>query len=139
MPKRIQLSRKKGSRKPPEAVTVSRPTKWGNSYRVIDVSEEWEDDLNAGEKMWTAISQDGTEYAHNKDKRESMDTAVDLFRTDVEITLRFNTGWLEPLRGKDLCCWCRLCENHKDGLPMNETCLKCDPCHADVYLEFANK
>jgi hypothetical protein len=33
-PKRIQLSRKKGWRLPPNAVKVDRATRWGNSYVV---------------------------------------------------------------------------------------------------------
>jgi hypothetical protein len=43
------------------------------------------------------------------------------------------------LRGKDLACWCPLCEKHKDGKPLNEVCNDCPPCHADVLLEIANK
>ena len=34
MPERIQLSRKKGWRMPPNTVKVARPTKWGNPYTV---------------------------------------------------------------------------------------------------------
>jgi hypothetical protein len=34
MPQRIQLSRRKGWRKPAGAVVVSRPTKWGNPFKV---------------------------------------------------------------------------------------------------------
>lgn len=33
MPRRIQLSRKKGFRLPASAIVVSRPTKWGNPYK----------------------------------------------------------------------------------------------------------
>lgn len=36
MPDRIQLRRAKGWRKPPGAVVVSRPTRWGNPYSVAD-------------------------------------------------------------------------------------------------------
>lgn len=36
MPRRIQLSRKRGWRKPEGAVVVSRPSKWGNPF-TIDV------------------------------------------------------------------------------------------------------
>ncbi|MEP3071664.1 DUF4326 domain-containing protein [Maricaulis sp.] len=36
-PQRIQLKRTKGFRKPKEAVTVTRATRWGNPYRV----DEW--------------------------------------------------------------------------------------------------
>jgi hypothetical protein len=33
-PRRIQLSRKKGWRLPSNTVVVSRPSKWGNPWRV---------------------------------------------------------------------------------------------------------
>lgn len=35
-PQRITLSRKRGWRIPPNTVVVSRPTKWGNPFRVIE-------------------------------------------------------------------------------------------------------
>jgi hypothetical protein len=34
MPERIQLRRTKGWRKPEGAIVVSRPSKWGNPFRV---------------------------------------------------------------------------------------------------------
>ena len=36
MCKRVQLSRKKGWRMPEKTVTVARPGKWGNPYRIGD-------------------------------------------------------------------------------------------------------
>lgn len=33
-PRRVQLSRRKGWRMPPNTVKVSRPTKWGNPHKV---------------------------------------------------------------------------------------------------------
>jgi hypothetical protein len=36
MPERIQLSRRKGWRKPENTVVVARPSKWGNPFRVGD-------------------------------------------------------------------------------------------------------
>ena len=33
-PKRVQLSRRKGWRKPEAAVVVSRPSRWGNPYAI---------------------------------------------------------------------------------------------------------
>jgi hypothetical protein len=43
MAKRIQQKRVKGWRKPPNAVYVGRPTKWGNPYKGADIRkfEEW--------------------------------------------------------------------------------------------------
>jgi Domain of unknown function (DUF4326) len=35
-PRRVQLRRTKGWRKPPGAVVISRPSKWGNPYRVSE-------------------------------------------------------------------------------------------------------
>jgi hypothetical protein len=34
MPRRIQLSRKKGWRLPPNSKVVARPTRWGNPFRA---------------------------------------------------------------------------------------------------------
>ncbi len=33
-PRRVQLRRSKGWRKPPDAVVVARPTRWGNPFRI---------------------------------------------------------------------------------------------------------
>ena len=33
-PKRVQLSRRKGWKIPPHTVSVARPTRWGNPFRV---------------------------------------------------------------------------------------------------------
>jgi hypothetical protein len=40
MPKRIQLSRRKGYRKPEGAVVVSRPSKWGNPFALQEYGRE---------------------------------------------------------------------------------------------------
>jgi hypothetical protein len=47
-------------------------------------------------------------------------SAVTLFAAYAESML--DRAWLEPLRGKNLACWCKLDE----------------PCHADVLLYLAN-
>lgn len=35
-PQRVRLSRAKGWRKPPDAVVVARPTRWGNPFTVAE-------------------------------------------------------------------------------------------------------
>ena len=40
MPERIQLKRKKGWRLPANTVVVSRPSRWGNPFRVGEYSAE---------------------------------------------------------------------------------------------------
>jgi hypothetical protein len=77
-PRRVQLSRRKGSRLPPNTVVVSRPSRWGNPFivkdgypieRVVTLFEEW-----------------------LKDDPEGNET---LLAAKIE------------LRGKNLACWCR--------------------------------
>lgn len=122
MPERIQLSRKKGWRKSENTVSVARPTKWGNPYRVGKTLL-----LFTGEPEWNFIG-----FFDRVQRIESLTpaTAVALYRLlwltnwnvgDAEIP-RPAPGDLAELRGKNLACWC----------PLDQ------PCHADVLLELAN-
>jgi len=101
-PQRIQLKRAKGWRLQDvsralnglPAVKVDRSTQWGNDFTIEDCgSAEW---------------------------------AVEMFRHDLDKFSCFHGAkylcWIEPLRGKNLACWC------EPG----------QPCHADVLLELAN-
>lgn len=111
-PKRIQLSRAKDWKMPPNTVKVDSSTKWGNPFEVADLRE-------AG-----YICSD----------TEAMATCVMAFRKWLAGDDRY---WMGPeadaaclaiidnlgeLRGKNLACWC------KPG----------EPCHADVLLKLAN-
>ena len=78
-PKRIQLSRKRGWRLPPNTVVVSRPSKWGNPYRVGDR------DI------------DGSIFTQGK--------AVIAFAAMMAAQPYAD---LSELRGKNLACWCKL-------------------------------
>ncbi len=108
MPIRIQRKRTKGFRLPPNAVYVGRPTKWGNPFRV------------GGSFRFTMI--------------RDQEMAVEWFRS----LMKTDPIAMSELRGKDLACWCRLCEKHKDGKPLGVECPDCAPCHADILLEIAN-
>jgi hypothetical protein len=55
--------------------------------------------------------------------------AITLYRKSLERRLLKEPQFLEPLRGKNLACFCPLTD--KDGKPV--------PCHVDVLLEFANR
>jgi hypothetical protein len=118
-PQRIQLRRTKGWRKPEGAIVVSRPSKWGNPYRIEDLHRRLAD---FGEKPNAA---------------ELRLLAVDMFRADLTYGPESPYWWYGPhmqiisvkaglqngeLRGRDLCCWC----------PIDQ------PCHADVLLELAS-
>ena len=90
-PKRIRLSREKGSRLPEGAINVARPSKWGNPFKV-------------GEQMSIGPI----------DFREirivqSNKMAVEAFRNMLERPRRRYPDLEEiisELHGKDLACWC---------------------------------
>lgn len=82
-PHRVQLSRKKGWRMPPNTVSVARPTKWGNPF----------------------IIGDGTSTFHCTTVQE----CVDAYRSILTgATPAFLARDLPDLRGKNLACWCPL-------------------------------
>lgn len=45
---------------------------------------------------------------------------------------------VRDLRGKNLACYCKLCDAHRDGKPLGLACPACEPCHSDVLGEIAN-
>lgn len=112
-PKRIQRRRTKGWKMPPNTICVTRPSIFGNPF-IVCVGG------------WTP------------------EEAQDLFKRFVkragELPLPLHhpyipVGRIEELRGKNLACWCSLCEKHRDGKPLNEVCPDCSPCHVDVLGE----
>ena len=111
-PKRIQLKRVKGWRMPPNTVKVDRSTKWGNPWTVATV---------------ICGCRSVGECNHGVFTCESAAEAVDIFRANREHLAQLfperSAALLEPLRGKNLACWC----------PPG------GPCHADVLLELANR
>lgn len=116
-PHRIQRKRSKGWRMPPGAVVVSRPSKWGNPC------------LGKGPAAVTAylcwIEQ-------------SRDGRIDGVDRGGMFTKPFPASDLHELRGKNLACWCRLCDRHQDGKMVGVKCPDCSPCHADILLEISN-
>ena len=108
-PKRVQLKRTKGWRKPEGAVVVARPSEWGNPFAVAC----------SGKQRWTVYDdRSGRSLATFATKREAREWAVLRYR----FLVRGIGARVSPLRGRDLACWC----------PLDA------PCHADVLLELAN-
>ena len=137
-PRRVQLSRQKGWRMPPNTVKVDRTSLFGNPYRVR-IDPLW----NGGrtdpfgnpivmEGPWLCEVPAGPEAKPGscagmwfKTEREALDRSIALFRLRAE-TLKIGGPLRErlpELQGKNLACWC------KPGAP----------CHADVLLELANR
>jgi hypothetical protein len=102
-PQRVQLRRTKGWRMPPNTVSVARPGKFGNPFTVGCNPSHFSTALPS---LCTSVEQ-----------------AVVCFRYYADSFITITSGrWIEPLRGKNLGCWCKLDQ----------------PCHADVLLELAN-
>lgn len=116
MPERIQLSRKKGWRKPENTVVVARRSKWGNPVRIVPVHAHGPFDLEC----------DGVGFiGQHTDMEGARRSAVARFR-DLVLHYRGLAPSVVEIRaalaGKNLACWCPL--DH--------------PCHADVLLDIAN-
>lgn len=126
MPQRIQLRRTKGWRKPEGAIVVSRPTIWGNPFRVFGKNEYLYCDASHRRTILT----EWVVFDHDQDISipATAQTCVDHFRR--WLTGEFDAGGVvrpcainpQALRGHDLACWCSLDQ----------------PCHADVLIELAN-
>lgn len=123
---RIQMSRRHPWRHlHPDAVIVTRGTRWGNPHTVTRQSRK-----EGG--MWVVhVALGGTETYPTRG--EAHQRAVDLFTKDLRAaalndSARY-TEWLAPLVGKDLACWCPPTDTDGSGLA----------CHGDVLLKFARR
>lgn len=100
MPQRIQRKRSKGWSMPENAIYVGRPGPYGNPFKIGEV---------------------------NTDTGEIVTPEKCLEYFEFYLTRKFKgpelSGFLAPLRGKDLACWC-----HPKAR-----------CHADVLLRLANQ
>jgi hypothetical protein len=83
MPVRVQLSRRKGWRIPPDTVKVDRSTKWGNPFNTV-------------------------EYPTPADQvRRYRFSLVQAPRPHPESHMGRILDGLPELRGKNLACWCK--------------------------------
>lgn len=88
MPERIQMSRQRPWRADhPDAVIVSRPSKWGNPFKAGETLKV----TSSGNSVGTIVVTDPS-------------VLVFLFRRYIE---HYQVD-VSELRGKDLACWCRL-------------------------------
>lgn len=109
-PKRIQLRRTAGWRKPEGAVVVARPSMWGNPWRIGEPGIR--DAAEAVRRFRAAVigfESNGCWCAPTAHPDSYIGRIIRAAPVD--------------LRGRDLCCWC----------PLDS------PCHADVLLEIANR
>lgn len=133
-PKRIQRKRMKGWRMPPDTIYVGRGSHWGNPYRIGQKGYLAWDSITDAELLAFDFSDkeivcdDGVviKNAHPLPPNRIIYFDAPLTREDVILLyikhVKEKEISLEPLRGRDLCCWCA-----PDAL-----------CHADWLLEAAN-
>jgi hypothetical protein len=120
VPERVQLSRRKGWRMPANTVSVARPSRHGNPFRVVPWGKRF------GVLRAFTLGSSGRHFLGfgagdiHATAAEARGRAVCLFREAIDDGRL--TPDLEMLRGKNLACWC----------PLDE------PCHADVLLQLAN-
>lgn len=110
VPRRLQLSRQRGAKLPAGAISVARPGRWGNRFRIV---------REAGSSSWLVMidRDNGIPFSSESAARRS---AVTMFRE--ALTPEQIDQARQELRGHDLACHCG-----PDEL-----------CHADVWLEIAN-
>jgi len=95
-PKRIQLSRKKGWRMPPNTLNVARPSRYGNPHLI----------------GWCPVC--GAEHT----REEAVAEFEAMLRGDSKEAEKITTERIQgAMRGKNLACWCKLNERcHADVL-----------------------
>jgi len=113
MAKRIQRKRVKGWKMPANAVSVTRPGRYGNPYTVRPI----------GLTEWIVYEWDEMVGTKTRVRALALAECLDLYRKWVELQVALEPDFLAPLRGKDLACFC----------PLDQ------PCHADTLIEFANQ
>lgn len=138
-PVRLQLSRGKGfdlqvhSRaiNGLAAVSVARPTQWGNPFVVEKIARELAGAYDwsgaAGSPLWCIYFREaGMASLRSHTASIAPRIAVEMFSNLAGQFAEADPGgygkWLAPLRGRNLACWCK-----PDA-----------PCHADLLLELAN-
>lgn len=120
-PQRIQLSRRKGWRKPEGAIVVARGTYLGNPFRVYQHCKGPDGD-------WGIVDAGRFDLplGHGWTQAGAHEAAVTCYRQALEKVFpersSARASLVHTLRGHDLACWC----------PPSLA------CHVDVLLEIAN-
>jgi hypothetical protein len=113
VPRPVQLSRMAGWRKPPNTVSVARPTIFGNPFRPGRYSMEM---AIAFHRAWLE--------AETAEELGYTGTAAEMLNTRRAEVMRR----LPELRGKNLACWCPCPDPYER-----------DRCHRAVLMELANR
>ena len=117
-PRRIQRRRTKGWRKPEGAVSVARPTRFGNPFLLAPAASQRSGLLD----MW-AVEYKGRKLSRWDDIADARADVTDRYARWIREPEQADTRALfrALLHGRDLMCWC----------PLDHA------CHADVLLRVA--
>ena len=120
MPERIQRKRTRGWQLPTSAVVVTRPSEFGNPYRIYPVK-----DTATGKTEWWVENPNINGVYMFKTRDEAQSAAVKLYEHWVEhnAPMNYKDRARLALKGRDLACWCKPSQ----------------PCHADILLKLANE
>jgi hypothetical protein len=133
VPLRIQRRRVKGYRIPADTKSVTRPGLFGNPFPVDVYGAAAAVDLCS---RWLTGNMSSLELSGlSRCDRWGGGPHDSVSLVSVR---RWILDDLPQLRGKNLACFCRLCDKHSDGKPLNIRCTECAPCHVDVLGELAN-
>jgi hypothetical protein len=119
VPQRVQLSRRKGWRKPEGTIVIARPGYWGNPFVIGETPRQHR-------ARDPRLVEHGGLAAYDDEHPLTRVEAVAAYRAWFPSAIGRSGRPLaeearEVLRGHDLACWCPL-----GG-----------PCHGDVLLEVA--
>lgn len=114
-PVRIQRKRTKGWRMPQNTVYVGRGSHWGNHCVVTPKGKHGHYDVEIKNQSGQVVGFVGQSTGIESARRLAVDTYLRWLASQTEMWL---VGYLRPLRGKNLACWC----------PPDH------PCHADILL-----
>lgn len=121
-PRGVQQRRTKGWRMPPATVSVARPHRYGNPFRVGSRYIVFHD-LGWGTITTRDVGPLGSGEIASVVEIADREQAVTMYTAWMKSCLAAKSIDLSPLRGKNLACFC----------PLDE------PCHRNVLLVLANQ
>ena len=125
MAERIQLRRTKGWRLPPGAVSVARPTCWGNPFKAGEAVPDDSPLFPYLESQWkTRYGDDPAGWRVTSITPLRAEDVVAAYSWWIIEQPHLMLRMVEDLGGRDLACWCKL---PAEGEP--------DHCHAANLLE----
>lgn len=119
-PRRVQLHRTKGWRMPEGCISVARPSKWGNRYRIVPLQRTAQEIRLATPQRFLVMCGGAQIGGVCTSQEEAHRRSVIFYHATLDPELRDVV--VDELGGHDLACYC--------DLPL--------PCHVDVLLRLAN-